>query len=105
MLSISFLTAVFAALGLAVWFSLIIWTYHDIRLRSHDLFTQLMAIWPLTLPPAALSWNVARPELPLTLSEMCSTELPKVIVPLPFTEAAIEARATVRNDARNMTCS
>lgn len=62
-LGISVLTAILVALGLAVWFSLIIWTYHDIRLRSRDLFTQLMATLMVAVLfiPGALVYILLRP--------------------------------------------
>src|SRR5690349_23428783 len=71
-------------------------------------FTQLTLIWPLTLPPAALSSNVARPEFPLALTVMCSTELPKVTVPLPLTDPAATSStviATVEIERGNMRTS
>src|SRR6266550_6442810 len=53
--------------------------------------TQLTSIDPLTLPLTVLSLNVARPDEPEVFTVTCSTEAPKLIVPLPFT---VDASAT-----------
>ncbi|MBI3742498.1 MAG: hypothetical protein HY257_12190, partial [Chloroflexi bacterium] len=38
------LVAFFGAYLLAMWISLIVWTYRDIRARSRDLFMQLLSV-------------------------------------------------------------
>src|SRR5438876_10490006 len=56
--------------------------------------TQLTSIDPLTLPLAVLSLNVARPDEPDVLTVTCSTEAPKLMVPLPFTDDASPTRCS-----------
>ncbi len=62
-LGISLFGAITAALLLATWFSLILWTFHDIRTRSNDVFTQLMAtlMVAVLLIPGALLYTLLRP--------------------------------------------
>jgi RNA polymerase subunit RPABC4/transcription elongation factor Spt4 len=53
----------------ALWLSLIIWTYRDMRARSRDLFAQILAalvVAALTLPGLIIYW-ILRP--PKTLAE------------------------------------
>jgi hypothetical protein len=60
---LSLFMAVTGALALAVWFSLVIWTFHDIRTRSNDVFTQLMATLMVAVlfVPGALLYMLLRP--------------------------------------------
>jgi hypothetical protein len=72
---ISLLAGISGALLLATWFSLVIWTYHDIRLRSNDVFTQLMATLQVAVlfVPGALLYMLLRP--PETLGATREREL------------------------------
>ena len=40
---LQFLIAFFGAYIVALWFSMIIWTYYDIRARSQDLYVHIFA--------------------------------------------------------------
>ncbi len=62
-LAISLMTALGGALLLATWFSLIIWAFHDIRTRTTDTFTQLMAALMVAVLfiPGAILYYMLRP--------------------------------------------
>ncbi len=74
-LGVSLLGAISGALLLATWFSLVIWTFHDIRMRSHDVFTQLMATLMVAVlfVPGALLYLLLRP--PETLGIVSERQL------------------------------
>ncbi len=54
---------VFLGLFIALWISLIIWAYRDMRLRSRDLFAQVLTILVVTLLPiiGILIYLILRP--------------------------------------------
>src|SRR5438094_10261982 len=56
--------------------------------------TQLTSIDPFTLPLTVLSLNVARPDEPDVLTATCSTEAPKLMVPLPLTDDSTATRCS-----------
>jgi hypothetical protein len=63
------ITAFFGAFLSALWLSLVIWTFRDMRARSRDLFAQLLAalvVAVLTLP-GLIIYMILRP--PRTLAE------------------------------------
>jgi RNA polymerase subunit RPABC4/transcription elongation factor Spt4 len=69
---IAYTTICFSALGAllaAVWLSLVIWTFRDMRARSRDPFAQLLAALVVALLPGAglLVYLILRP--PETLAE------------------------------------
>ncbi len=62
-------TAFFGAFLSALWLSLVIWTFRDMRLRSRDIFAQILAallVAVLTVPGLVI-YLILRP--PQTLSE------------------------------------
>ena len=60
---------IFFGLFIALWISLIIWAYRDMRLRSRDLFAQILTVLVVTLLPiiGILIYLILRPTE--TLSE------------------------------------
>ena len=66
---LNILIAVFAALLAAFWFSLIIWAFRDMRLRSRDPFAQILAAVTVAALPfvGILVYLILRP--PETLAE------------------------------------
>jgi len=62
-------TAIVGALLAALWLSLVIWTFRDMRLRSRDPFAQILAALVVALLPGAglLIYLILRP--PETLAE------------------------------------
>jgi RNA polymerase subunit RPABC4/transcription elongation factor Spt4 len=63
------ITAFFGAFASALWLSLVIWTFRDMRSRSRDLFAQILAalvVAVLTLPGLVI-YLILRP--PRTLAE------------------------------------
>lgn len=67
--------AVFGAYLLAIWISLIVWTFRDIRARSQDLFTQLLSVVMVVIfsIPGLLLYFLLRPRE--TLAEGYEREL------------------------------
>ncbi len=67
--------AFFGAYLLAVWISLIIWTFRDIRARSRDLFAQLVSVLMVVFfnVPGILLYFLLRPRE--TLGEQYEREL------------------------------
>lgn len=63
------LTAIFGALTAGFWLSVIIWTFRDMRLRSRDIFAQLLASLLVAILPIVgiLLYLILRP--PETLAE------------------------------------
>ncbi len=57
------LVAFFGAYFLAMWISLIVWTYRDIRARSRDLFLQLLSVMMVVVfnIPGLLLYFLLRP--------------------------------------------
>lgn len=56
--------AFFGAYMLAVWISLIVWTFRDIRARTEDLFTQLLSVAMVAVfnVPGILLYFLLRPK-------------------------------------------
>ena len=54
---------IFLALFVALWMSLIVWAYRDMRLRSRDLFAQILTVLVVTLLPVIgiLIYLILRP--------------------------------------------
>lgn len=67
--------AFFGAYALAVWISLIIWTFRDIRARSRDIFAQLVSVLMVVFfnVPGILLYFLLRPRE--TLGERYEREL------------------------------
>ena len=67
--------AFFGAYVLAVWISLIIWTFRDIRARSRDIFAQLVSVLMVVFfnVPGILLYFLLRPRE--TLGEQYEREL------------------------------
>lgn len=67
--------AFFGAYLLAVWISLIIWTFRDVRARSRDLFAQLLSVLVVVVfnVPGLLLYFLLRPHE--TLAESYEREL------------------------------
>ncbi len=69
------LVAFFGAYFLAMWISLIVWTYRDIRARSRDLFMQLLSVMMVVVftIPGLLLYFLLRPRE--TLADSFEREL------------------------------
>jgi len=72
---IEIVLAFVGAFGLALWISLIIWTFRDARLRSRDVFAILLATLMVTIfgPLGVILYFLLRP--PTTLAELYERSL------------------------------
>ena len=60
---VSFALALMGAFVAALWLSLIVWTFRDMRARSRDIFTQLLAVLIVTVLsiPGFIVYLILRP--------------------------------------------
>jgi RNA polymerase subunit RPABC4/transcription elongation factor Spt4 len=73
--NILLITAFFGAFLSALWLSLIIWTYRDMRARSRDVYAQILAAAVVTVLflPGLIVYLILRP--PQTLNEIYEESL------------------------------
>ena len=73
--NILLITAFFGAFASALWLSLIIWTYRDMRARSRDVYAQILAavVVAVLFLPGLVVYLILRP--PQTLNEIYEESL------------------------------